>query len=348
MTMMNHPPRRITRRRALQILAVGGGALALSGSRAVSTACRVPVAWRGVALGAPASVTLYVTDRDDGRRLLSQVTAEVNRLEKIFSLYKPDSALSSLNRQGHIDAPPLDLVRLLTQARRFSELTQGAFDVTVQPLWDVYAQHFQRPTDTGAGPERAVLDAALECVDYRAVEVTSQRITLKRPRMAITLNGIAQGYITDRVADLLRGAGLEQVMIDLGEVRCLGRHPDGRSWKVGINHPADPSRLIHSVSVHDRAVATSAGEATAFDRRGRYHHLFDPRNGRSSNRYRSVTVVAASATVADALSTGLSHLGPKEAASVIAALRPATVFLFDHDGALTRIGQSAVSTARSA
>ncbi len=199
-------------------------------------------------------------------------------------------------------------MRILAEARRYSELTQGAFDVTVQPLWQVHAAHFRQGRARAEGPDRAAIAAALERVDHRALAIGPSLIAFERPGMAITLNGIAQGYITDRIAELLRSAGLDDVLIDLGELRALGRHPDGRPWTVGLSDPRRRRRLLRRLALDDAALASSAGSGTTFDGEGRFHHLFDPRLGRSSNRYLGLSVRAPTATQADALSTGLFHL----------------------------------------
>src|SRR5690606_33904156 len=123
----------------------------------------------------------------------------IARLERIFSLYRADSDLCRLNRDGRHDAPPLELVELLSLAASVSAASGGAFDVTVQPLWLRYAEHFAAVDADPAGP---ALDDLLALVDWRGVSVDAGRVALARPGMAITLNGIAQGYITDRVADL--------------------------------------------------------------------------------------------------------------------------------------------------
>src|SRR5512132_1365639 len=176
-------------------------------------------------------------------------------------------------------------------ARRFGELTGGAFDVTVQPLWQLYAAHFTAHPDDADGPSAAELRRACHLGDFRRIEVAPGRITLP-PEMAFTLNGIAQGYITDRIAELLRARGWTDVLIDLGELRGLGGHPDGRPWTIGLPDPRRAQALIAEIPLGQRAAATSAGSGTTFDRAGRYHHLFVPRTGRSATTYSAVTVVA--------------------------------------------------------
>ncbi len=235
------PANKITRRRMIRIAAgasVAGLLGGLTGSRnAQAMAHRT---WQGVALGADASITLHHPDPEHLETTLAEAVAELRRLEAIFSLYRADSALSRLNRDGALDAPPLELVRLLGEARSVSVLTEGAFDVTVQPLWELYARHFTEPSADPAGPDARAVAEARSRVDFRAIETQPDRIAYRRPGMAVTLNGIAQGYITDRVADLLRARGLRHVLVDLGEIRGLGRHPQGRAWIAGIKDPQAP------------------------------------------------------------------------------------------------------------
>lgn len=273
--------------------------------------------WQGTALGARAAIRLYHPDPAFARAVIGRARAEIDRLEQIFSLYRPDSAVCRLNRRGVLHAPPLDLVRLLAEARRYSEATGGAFDVTVQALWRLYARHFDGDERAVKGPDPAAVAEALARVDHRSVSVDAGRIGFEKPNMAITLNGVAQGYITDRVADLLRRAGLDNVLLDLGEMRALGRHAEGRPWQIGLRDPRRREGIDRTLELDNAALATSASYGTRFDAAGRYHHLLDPRTGRSSNRYLSISVKAPSATTADALSTGLYHLDQARIAEVV-------------------------------
>ena len=207
---------------------------------------------------------------------------------------------------------------MLAEARAYSGWTEGAFDVTVQPLWRLYAGHFARPGADPHGPGEAAHARARALVDYRAVEIDPAEVRFTRPGMAVTLNGIAQGYITDRVASLLQDVGMGDVLLDIGEVRALGRHPDGRPWRVGLRRAAEPETVARTVTLIDRAIATSAGIASPFDASGRHHHLFDPATGRPAQAARQVSVIAPRATVADALSTALAVAPPAQAAAYAA------------------------------
>jgi thiamine biosynthesis lipoprotein len=237
----------------------------------------------------------------------------------VLSLYDTDSALCRLNRTGSLDDPPLDLVRLLAEAEQYHALTSGAFDITVQPLWDLYAAHFSRGDADPAGPSSDAVAAVLKRVGQAALEVAPDHIAFAKPGMAATLNGIGQGYITDRVVDLLRGGGVEHALVDMGEIRALGAHPSGGPWRVGIEDAGRPGDIAERVQLSDRAIATSGGYGTQFDSAGRFNHIFNPANGHTSWRYRAVSTIASTATEADALSTAFCLMPAEQIRAVVLA-----------------------------
>lgn len=305
----------LTRRRLVTIAAAAAGT-ALAGRMARADDA---VRWHGSALGAQVSIEIHHPDRAAAERLVRQSLAEVRRLEGLFSLYQPDSAICTLNRTGALAAPDPDMVKLMRAALAFADLSGGAFDPTVQPLWQLYSAHFSAEGADPDGPPAAALGAALAKVGHDGVMVSADRIALARHGAALTLNGIAQGYATDRVVDMLRGAGLSTTLVDMGEVRAIGARPDGTPWQIGLADADESGRLDATVAIVDRAVATTAGAGFQFDRAGRFTHLFDPRTGRSPARYRSVSVIAPTATEADALSTAFSLLPPESVGALVAA-----------------------------
>lgn len=307
----------VSRRRFLAIAAATAACAALP--RTGRSAAAPPLTeWHGVALGAEAHILLHHPDPAAARGLIAASLAEIGRLEAIFSLFRPDSALSRLNRDGVLEQPPMELLALLSQSLDFSRLTNGAFDVTVQPLWRLYADHFSAADADPAGPGTEAIGQARALVDYRAVILEAEAIRLARPGMGVTLNGIAQGYVTDRIADMLRRAGLVHVLAHLGESRALGPRPDGRPWSVGIEDPEVDGRLLATTGLSEGAMATSGGYGCRFS--PLCHHIFDPATGRSANGLRSVTVTAPTATQADALSTSLAVLPPARHAALLAAV----------------------------
>ncbi|PWC39422.1 FAD:protein FMN transferase [Azospirillum sp. TSO35-2] len=321
-----------------RFLAIGAAAAGLSLLPAALRADGVPLrTWRGVALGADASLTIAHPDPAEADRLIALSLEEVARLERVFSLYQADSALRRLNRDGALDGPPTDLVRLLAETVAVAHATGGAFDPTVQPLWQLYAGHFDRPGADPAGPPAAAVRAARELVDVRALRVDPERIGFARRGMAVTLNGIAQGYITDRVAERLKAEGMGRVLVDMGELRALGHHPSGRPWTVGLTDPTAPERTAETVGLADRALATSGGYGTQFDPAGRFTHLFDPASGACAAQWLAVTVEAADATTADALSTALSVVPEDRVPGILAAYPGVTARFTHRDGRVLRL-----------
>jgi FAD:protein FMN transferase len=286
---------------------------------AEDAACQLRI-WRGVALGADAMLQLHHSDPTEADRLISTCLTEVSRLEQIFSLYRENSALCRLNREARIEAPPIELVELLGRAESFSRLTGGAFDVTVQPLWDLYASYFSVPAADPAGPSKIAITTALDRVGHSKIEIDTAQIAFAGPDMAITLNGIAQGYITDCIVDLLRHRGIDRSLVDMGEIRALGARPSGDPWVVGLEDPTAPARVLERIDLENQAVATSGGYGTQFDRDGRFNHLFDPATGGTGWRYLSVSVMAPDATTADALSTAFSLMPLGSVRPIVSAL----------------------------
>ncbi|MYD99954.1 MAG: FAD:protein FMN transferase [Alphaproteobacteria bacterium] len=281
---------KITRRRFLAVSAAAG--LAWRAPARAGT-----FRWRGVALGAPASIALAGLDRAAAAGLAERVEAEISRLERIFSLYRADSELSRLNRAGRLEHPSHEMLELLDLARLANETTGGAFDPTVQPFWRLHAQAAARNRAATPAEKRAALLAS----GWRHVRAGAGFIRFRRPGMALTLNGIAQGYIADRVAGLLRARGLVDVLVDTGETKALGRRADGKPWRAGIVLPDGTPVARRTLS--GRALATSAPLATLLDAARGAGHILDPRTGEPTARWRLASVSAPRAALADALST---------------------------------------------
>ena len=277
--------------------------------------------WYGSALGAQVSIEINHPDRVEAKRLVERCVLDVRRLEQQFSLYRADSAICALNRTGILVSPDADMVALLKASLFFADLTDSAFDPTVQPLWQLYADHFssERPDLEGPSPQR--LAETLAKVGRSRLLVSADRVALVERGAAITLNGIAQGYATDRVVEKLRSAGLSTTLVNMGEIRAIGARPDGTPWRVGLADPDKPGTLTETIDLVDRAVATSAGAGFRFNSTGRFTHLFDPKTGRSPSLYSTVSAIAPTATEADALSTAFS-LMPLSRIRDIVAIRP--------------------------
>lgn len=245
--------------------------------------------WHGTAMGAGARITLY---HPQGAALLARARAEVDRLEDIFSLYRADSALSRLKRDGVLPVPPFELLECLSICAQVYRASGGLFDPSVQPLWALYAETHS----AGQTPTARQISAVLARVGWPRMRYDSQRIRLGKG-MALTLNGVAQGYVADRVAALLARAGVTRALIHTGELRAVGTPPGRNGWPVQID--GGPK-----LSLSDRGLATSAPLGTVFDAGGTAGHILHPHSGRPiPAHWRLVSISAGRSGLADALAT---------------------------------------------
>lgn len=296
---------KLSRRRFLSISA----ALAVLPAAAYAEAPLVR--WRGAALGVGASMTLAGMEHSAAQKVFSSVQAEINRLESIFSLYRQDSALTRLNRTGQLQTPPPELLELVSLSDGLHRATDGAFDPTIQPLWMLYA----RKAAEGKTPQPDEIQKVQECTGWEHLHYSPDVIRFAGDGMALTFNGIAQGYIADKIADLLRARGLGQVLIDMGEICALGRKPNGEPWQAGIAAPDD--EILRRLPLEDRALATSAPLGTVIEADNRIGHILDPRSGVPAESWKLVSVSSDRAALADGLSTAFCLLPRAEIARVL-------------------------------
>lgn len=285
-----------TRRRFLTILA-GVSTLPVIGIKGASAAEN----WRGIALGAEAQLIL---DHPEAPRLIAGAVDEIRRLENIFSLYQGDSQLSRLNRDGTLSAPALELVELLSKCAALNARTNGAFDPTIQPLWALYARAAATAADQT--PSTDQIEATKALTGWRDIAFDPGNIAFKKPGMALTLNGIAQGYIADKVTTYFRENGVNNVLINTGEIAAMGVSPEGTPWPVTLKDSGEKVPLTNA------AIATSSTHGTVFDGAGKLGHIIDPRTGYPGGNWQSLSVISASAAEADGLSTAFCLMSEDE------------------------------------
>lgn len=325
---------KITRRRLISVAAAAAGLPLIL--KAGGAQARL-ITWEGTSLGAPSSIKLVAADEAKARAAIAAALAEMERLEQVFSVYRADSAISTLNRDGKLENAPADFVALLSKSLELARVSGGAYDPTIQPVWQTYFRHFTAAAPAAAGPAQRELDAALALVGWQGVDVSGATVSFAKPGMAVTLNSGAQGYITDKVTDVLRGHGFDRMLVDMGEPRALSTKPDGSAWRIGIANPADPSKAVTEIDVVDKAISTSGGYGTLFDDAGRFTHLIDPRTGRTAPALLGVSVVADTATRADGLSTALLMTAPDRQQDVLRAAGGLMALTVTPDGVVGKV-----------
>lgn len=272
-------------------------------------------------MGANATILFNGIDHDTARAAIELVEAEIERLEGALSLFRQDSELCRLNRDQFLQSPSADFRRALTLAIDMAAASGGLFDPTVQALWEAHVDWFAIAPNSGTPPEELIARVRM-AVDWRGARIEADAIGLGQGQR-VTLNGLGQGYVTDRITELLAARGLKHVLVDLGEQRAMEPRLDGNAWQIARADQA-PITLRHG------ALATSEGAGCVLGAGGAAHHLFDPRSGRSAAHWKALTVHHRSAAVADALSTAFYIASAEEIAALLPRFPGTVVWARNH------------------
>ncbi|MGH8267538.1 MAG: FAD:protein FMN transferase [Steroidobacteraceae bacterium] len=267
-------------------------------------------------MGTRCYVQLWADDSVKGNAAIDAVMAELRRIDDLMSHYKPDSELSRINQRAalepvQVDKELFDLIKLSTH---YSEITDGAFDITYASVGYLYNYPLR------VHPTEAQIKAALPAVNWRNLEFDAAHHTIRfaRPGMRIDLGGIGKGYAVDRGVAILKARGIRHAVVTAGgDSRIIGDRR-GRPWLIAIQHPDDPHKVVTRIPVSDTAVSTSGDYERYFDENGvRYHHIIDPRTGHSASKVRSATILGPTATQTDGMSKTAFVLGPEKALEII-------------------------------
>lgn len=315
-----------------QVLIAGGitsGLFALGGTLNHAAARGLQTRQRaGLAFGTTVSLKALHSDADRLEAGLDAAWREIVRVEEAASLFRPESALSRLNREGALDNPPAALREMLELSLYAARLTGGAFDVTVQPLWTVYASAFA----SGRAPSDEDLASVRDLVGYANIEVEQNRIVLKKRGMALTLNGIAQGYATEQCLRVLKEHGIADAFLDAGEIGVAGKR-DGRNlWTAAIADPRHEDGYVALTHPISGVLSTSGDYATTFTPDFATHHIFDPSTLKSPEDLASVSVLAQSGGLSDALATAMMVMGAERSLQLAQSLEGVEIFMVTKEG----------------
>lgn len=242
----------------------------------------------------------------------------IKEVDRLMSTYKPESEVSILNRQGQ-NRLSRQTSEIIQEAIRFSEVTEGGFDITCRPLINLW----KRAKKEERIPTLQEIEEAKSLVSYKKIILEGDLVKLQEPGMQIDLGGIAKGWAVDKAIQVLKRRGVRAALVNAGgDLYPLGKRGLWKKWDVGIQHPRDEEKILTTIEVSDRGVATSGDYRRYFTLEGRrFSHIVDPRTGETVQDVpMSVTVVAADATTADALATGIFVLGPEEGMRLIEIL----------------------------
>ncbi len=267
-------------------------------------------------MGSTVHLTVAGPDREAAEAAAEATLDRMAALESLLSRFRPGSEVSRLNTHGVVEAPSPEFRSVLALAREVHALGGGAFDITIQPLYETYRARRQAESPL---PSAAEIEAALARVGQRSLVLGPACVRLARPGAAISLDGIAKGFIVDEAAALLRTRGFGNVLVEAGgDLLACGRRARGAPWRVGLLHPRPgPVPLLGRIEAEEVAVATSGDYFQPFTPDLSLHHILDPRTGRSPPELASATVIAPTAARADALATLAMVLGPRAGRAMV-------------------------------
>ncbi|MBW2989765.1 FAD:protein FMN transferase [Candidatus Woesearchaeota archaeon] len=284
-------------------------------------------------MGTEVSITVYHEDRGEAEKAIGMAFDEIARIESAMSAYINSSEVYMLNRDGKIEGASDELTYVIGRSLRYGDISKGSFDITVQPILDLYKHTFE---ELGRPPTEGEVRESLDFVGYEGIFIRNRDIEFTRPGMKITLGGIAKGYIIDKAAASLEKNGIENALINAGgDIRASGSKM-GEEWNIALQNPRKKQDYITIIPLNNMSVATSGDYERFFDDSGDFHHIIDPRTGYSADELMSVTVIAEKAMDADALSTSAFVLGKEEGLNLIESIDGAECLMITRDKKILR------------
>ncbi len=286
-----------------------------------------------VAMGTAIRVELWCEDAARGNAATCEVMAEMHRIDRTMSPHKADSELSIINRDAARQAVPLsnEMFLLLVQAQRFSQFSQGAFDITYASAGCLYDYR------EAVAPSAAALERGRAAIGWKNLELDARTRSVRfaRPGMRIDLGGFAKGHAVDNAAAILMRHGIHHAHVAAGgDSRVIG-DKRGRSWTIGVRDPRKADGLAALLPLEDTAISTSGDYERFFEKNGvRHHHIVDPATGASPSAVRSVTVLAPDGLTCEALSKTVFVLGAMRGIELVESVEGVDAIVVDAAGTL--------------
>ncbi len=258
------------------------------------------------------TITVVSNSKDSAEKAIDTAFSEIEKLEKLFNFFSPDSEISLINKNAGISEVKVspDTLDILDKAIYVSENTEGAFDATIGPvitLYDFYKK---------VKPEDSAIKKNLSLVNYKHLTIDRNKSTafLKIKSMRIDLGGISKGYAADKAVETLKKNGIHSGLVSVaGDIKAFGLKPDGKPWKIGIRNPRAKGQeddIMATIELADMAISTSGDYERSFINDGkRYHHLLNPRTGYPAEGCQSVSIITKEGAFTDAFATGIFILG---------------------------------------
>jgi len=266
-------------------------------------------------MGTIVTITIYDEDTDKAEQAIDAAFKEIERIENILSSYIDTSEVYELNKNKEIQASN-ELLYIIGKSLRYGDISKGAFDITVQPILDLYTYSFQ---ELKRAPTDEEIKEIKKLIGYEKIFIKNNNIKLEKD-MKITLGGIAKGYIIDKAIEKLKKQNIQHALVNAGgDMRAIG-NKGKQPWKIALQNPRNKLQRITIIPLNNTAVATSGDYERYYDKNKKFHHIVDPRTGYSATELISVTIIAETALEADALATSVFVLGKEQGLELVETL----------------------------
>jgi len=283
------------------------------------------------------TITVYDRSPKKAEAAIDAAFSRMAQVEHVASIFDPQAEAYRLNEHGRLDNPSNDLWEVITVAISDYFITDGTFDITVEPLLDLW--RYKEGSDVqfweiDSEAQQEQIGQAMTLLGADRIQMISSpnKSIILEPGMKITLGGIAKGYAVDRGLEALRQQGIEHALIDAGgDIAAFGGKPDNEKWELALRNPKDQNSSLVTFTINDGAIATSGNYERFFDPAAEVGHIMDPRTGYSSHASSSASVIAPTCTQADALATAVFVLGPKDGMNAIDLLEGVEALVVGYD-----------------
>ena len=285
-------------------------------------------------LGSPFEISLVAKDTLEANRHIDEAIMEVKRIENLISDWIPTTLISEINKNAGVKPVKVtdELFELIERAIKISKLTDGAFDISYASMDKIWK--FDGSMTVMPSPE--AIKNSVAKVGYKNIILDKEKHTvfLKLEGMKLGLGGIGQGYIADKIKELLKRKGVVAGLVNVsGDISTWGKQPDGQQWKVGIKNPMNKNKIFATFPLEDTAVETSGNYEKYVTFNGiRYSHIIDTRTGYPATGLTSVTIFAKTTELADALATGVFVLGKEVGMDLVNQLPGISCIMVDDKG----------------
>jgi len=281
------------------------------------------------------TITVVSSNETSAIEIIDNAFEKIKYIDELMNNYDNSSEISILNKDDKVTNADPELVSVIDRSIYYSEKSNGAFDISIQPILDLWASKYA-PGGTNQPPTSDEINQTLKLVNYSAIIVEGNNVSMKEG-MKITLGGVAKGYAVDVAIESLKSDGISSGFVNAGgDGRYIGTKPDGSLWRVGLQNPDKSGDAVTIMNIRDVAVATSGNYERYFSDEAKVSHIADPRTGYPSSNLISSTVIAKTAMDADALATSVFILGEKDGLAMIEKLDGVECLIITNDKKIIR------------